>query len=554
MTIGGQPSKLGGSPRQPRTMRSYREAERVVAARLPGASELAHYRIVCAVGNGHGRFSIAPTDTPSYRDRVGDRFFHALRRACELDDWVAGQLRKGREVSIPLPGLVRNVSAHVRSRPKVGDSLLPLVTRQTVQLPLYPYQRKGVSRLLRARRLLLADDMGLGKTLQVVATLKKLLESGRADRVLVVAPTSLLTNWAVECLKWAPEISVRVGGGATARATIRECWNYAHVLVTNYEQLRSVPRPLTTKMPHIVVLDEAHRVRSWENQAVRGIRSLKPEYMWALTGTPLEKGRIDLVGLMSLLVPGAFRRRDERLPPWLLRAKIRPHTLRREKQHVLAELPPITYRLEHVNLSEGQRRRYDRVRRLAHAAENPVVLFGQLRTLCDYDPQSGESGKLDRVVELLEDIVRAGERAIVFSYLLEPLRLLKERLEGRSLPFCGIYEGQLTSAARERMIEAFRALHGGGALLASLRAAGEGLTLTEAQHVVLVNRWWNPSSNAQAVDRVHRIGQQRPVTVYYLQTTETIEERLSELLADKERVFDETVAALAESGELFAET
>ncbi len=535
-------------------MRDYCEAERVVAARVPGASETTHYRIVCGVAKGHARFSIAPTDIPSDRDRVAARFLHALWRACELDDWVAGRLRNGGEVSIPLPSLTRDAAAYVRSRPKVGDSLLPLLTRQTVPLPLYPYQRKGVSRLLRARRLLLADDMGLGKTLQVVATLKRLLESGRAYRVLVVAPTSLLTNWAVECLKWAPEISVRVGGGTTARTTIRECWNYAHVLVTNYEQLRSVPKPLTTRMPSIVVLDEAHRVRSWENQAVRGISSLKPEYMWALTGTPLEKGRIDLVGLMSLLVPGAFRRRDERLPPWLLRAKIRPHTLRREKQHVLAELPPITYRLEHVNLSAKQRRRYDRVRRMAHSAENPIVLFGQLRTLCDYDPKSGDSGKLDRVVELLEDIAGAGERAIVFSYLLEPLRLLKERLEGRGLPFCGIYEGQLDSEARERMIEAFRALHRGGALLASLRAAGEGLTLTEAQHVVLVNRWWNPSSNAQAVDRVHRIGQQRPVTVYYLQATETIEERLSEVLADKAEVFEETVAALAESGDLFEDT
>ena len=532
-------------------MRAYREAERVVAAHLPGASELAHYRIRCGARKGHAVCSITPTDISADRDRVAARFSHALTRACELDDWVAGRLRQGGRVSVSLPSLVHSASAHVRSRPKLGDSLLPLLTEQSVELPLYPYQRAGVSRLLRAKRLLLADDMGLGKTLQVVASLKKLLESGRVYRVLVVAPTSLLTNWAVECLKWAPEISVRVGGGATARATIRACWNYAHVIITNYEQLRSVPKPLTVRMPDVVVLDEAHRVRSWENQAVRGIRRLKPEYMWALTGTPLEKGRIDLVGLMSLLVPGGFRRRDERLPPWLLRAKIRPYTLRREKAHVLAELPSITFRPEHVNLSEKQRRRYDEVLRDAHSAGNPVALFGQLRTLCDYDPKSGESGKLDRVVELLEDIVEGEQKAIVFSYLLEPLRLLGNRLKRRGLPFCGIYEGQLNAVARQRMIEAFRSLPGGGALLASLRAAGEGLTLTEAQHVVLINRWWNPSSNAQAIDRVHRIGQRRPVTVYYLQATETIEERLSELLADKEEIFEETVAALAESGNLF---
>ena len=109
----------------------------------------------------------------------------------------------------------------------------------------------------------------------------------------------------------------------------------------------------------------------------------------------------------------------------------------------------------------------------------------------------------------------------------------------------------MDAAARERMIGEFRSLQGGGALLASLRAGGEGLTLTEAQHVVLINRWWNPSSNAQAIDRVHRIGQRRPVTVYCLQAAETVEARLSELLADKEEVFEETVAALAESGDLF---
>ena len=287
-------------------MRAYCEAERVVSARLPGADELGHYRVVCGVEKGIATCTIVPTRIQVDRDRLAARFFHALSRACQLDDWVAGRLQRGCEVSIPLPSLSHCGSVHVRSRPKLGDSLLPLLTRQRVELPLYPYQRTGVSRLLRARRLLLADDMGLGKTLQVVASVRTLLESGRAYRVLVVAPTSLLTNWAMECVKWAPEISVRVAGGPTARATIRKCWNYAHVLVVNYELLRSVPGPLTARMPNILVLDEAHRVKSWENQAVRGIRRLKPEYMWALTGTPLEKGTIDLVGLMSLLVLAHF--------------------------------------------------------------------------------------------------------------------------------------------------------------------------------------------------------------------------------------------------------
>lgn len=532
-------------------MRAYRETTRVVATRLPGAHEFTRYRAGCVVRKGYANFSIAHTEEPTQRDRVAVRFSRAVRRACELDDWVAGRLGHGSEVAIRLPDLTESASVYAQSRPTLGDSLLPLVTQQTVELPLYPYQRAGVARLLRARRLLLADDMGLGKTMQVIAGLKRLLESGRAYRVLVVAPTSLLANWAAECRKWAPEISARVGGGKAARATIRECWNHAHMLIMNYEQLRSVPHPLIIQMPDIVVLDEAHRVRSWKNQAVRGISQLNPEYMWALTGTPLEKGKVDLVGLMSLLVPSGFRQRDERLPSWLLRAKIRPYTLRREKEQVLAELPPVRYQAEQVDLLERQRRRYDAVRRAAHTAENPLVLFGRLRTLCDYDPGSGQSGKLDRVVELLQDIVGRGEKAIVFSYLLEPLRLLRDRLRAQGLPFCGVYEGQLNAEARETMIEAFRALSGGGALLASLRAAGEGLTLTEACHVILVNRWWNPSSNAQAIDRVHRIGQQRPVTVYYLQATGTIEERLDELLTDKEDIFEETVAALAEAGELF---
>jgi SNF2 family DNA or RNA helicase len=177
-----------------------------------------------------------------------------------------------------------------------------------------------------------------------------------------------------------------------------------------------------------------------------------------------------------------------------------------------------------------------------------LPLFNKLRTICDIDPDSGASSKLDRIVEILTDIATAGEKAVVFSYILEPLRALQRRLT-EEVPSIGysLLIGEMTLDERALALQNFKTIEGCTALLASTRVASEGLTITEANHVIFINRWWNPSANIQARDRVVRIGQSRVVHVEMFACRGTVEERLEALLKQKSLTFDELIEALAKS-------
>ena len=469
----------------------------------------------------------------------------------EVDAWVADRLGQAGNVTIALP-TVGGPNRPDNGRPQLGRVVAPTLVRRHRRWPLYRYQRIGVRRLLTSRRCLLADDMGLGKTLQVVVAVTALLQRGECRRVLIVVPTSVLYVWRREFLRWSPSICVRTADGGDARSIFRESWNVAHVVLTNYEQMRTPPTEVTTSPPDVLVLDEAHRIKNWNSQVATGMRSLAFKRAWALTGTPLEKGKVDLVGLMSFLDPGRFGQQDRKLPSWLLRAKTRPYALRREKNEVLNDLPTISFRRERVRLYGTQRLSYRRAQHAMGSASNVLAAFTTLRTLCDFEPETGVSAKIDRTVELVTEIcLQRDEKAVVFSYLLRPLALLADRLDVTDVPYVGVYRGKLTASERNEMLEQYRDLNK-GVLLASMRTAGEGLTLTDANNVVLINRWWNPSANAQAVDRVHRIGQMKAVTVYVLEAVNTIDERLSEILRGKEDLFDDVVARLARSGDIDA--
>lgn len=467
----------------------------------------------------------------------------------EVDAWIADRLNQLGKVTIALPTIGVGEGPDT-GRPRLGRVVAPTLVRRLRRWPLYQYQRTGVRRLLASRRFLLADDMGLGKTLQVVVAITTLLQRGECRRVLIVVPTSVLYVWRREFLRWSPSICVRTADGTGGRSTFRESWNVAHVVITNYEQMRSPPMEIAGEPPDVLVLDEAHRIKNWKSQIAAGMRSVGFERAWALTGTPLEKGTVDLVGLMSFLDPTRFGRRDRRLPSWLLRAKTRPYALRREKDDVLGDLPRISHRRERVQLYGAQRLCYRKAQQAMGSASNVLAAFTTLRTLCDFEPETGVSAKIDRTIELVTEIsLDRGEKAVVFSYLLEPLTILAGRLSRTDVPYVGVYKGKLTGSQRSEMLEEYRDLDK-GVLLASTRTAGEGLTLTDANNVILINRWWNPSANAQAVDRVHRIGQMKSVTVYFLEAVDTIDERLSEILAGKEELFDDVIAQLARSGEI----
>ena len=308
---------------------------------------------------------------------------------------------------------------------------------------------------------------------------------------------------------------------------------------------------LNRNPPDLVVADEAHRLRNRSARVTVGGFQLCPKRFWALTGTPLERDREDFVTLLSLVVPHIFAPTDARLHPSSLRSRARQYVLRRRKQDILTELPPVLDSTQALDLSAAQDRAYRAtVKQYRQKERNPgddLALLTRLQLLCDIDPQSRQSSKVNRVVSLLGRIRLHGEKAVIFSYRLEPLRELERQIIDRwGREAVALLTGEMSDEDRDRSVTCFRSDERVLALLASTRVGGEGLTLIEANHVFLFNQWWNPSANDQARDRVVRIGQRRSVRVYRFCCRGTIEEMLEQILRSKRELFADSVESLAQ--------
>ncbi len=427
------------------------------------------------------------------------------------------------------------------------DIVLPLLLPPKVVDDLYPFQRIGVAWLLRHTRAILADDMGLGKTVQVLSALRRQFRHGRIESSLVVAPRTLLRNWHAESRRWAPELVTRPLHVDDRRGTSwRSALTHAHILMASYEDLRQPTDEIINAPPDLIVADEAHRLRKARSLAHLGLRRIAAPRIWALTGTPVERDAEDLAAILSLVHPARFAIDDHRLGTVLLRARARPYLLRRTKEAVLPELPVAERCTEEVLLHPAQRAAYEGAIRTFKLSdtEGYLPLFNKLLSICDIDKPSGESSKLDQAMRLLHAAIAAGDKTVVFSYKIRPLTVLLSRLRARSYGGVEILTGQHSLPARNRAVERFKSDPECRVLLASLRVGGEGLTLTEANRVIFVNRWWNPSTNSQAVDRVVRIGQRMRVTVYYLTCCNTVEDRVQPLLDSKEITFAQLIDAL----------
>lgn len=496
------------------------------------------------VSDGTHRLEVAlRSDRPASSSRL-------LTAASSLMRWGGGLERRLMSVSPqalswtfdPRPGHERECDRRLRR-------VLPLLLPPGVKDDLYPFQRTGVAWLLRNRKAILADDMGLGKTIQVIAAIRRLYRYGRIESCLVVAPRTLLANWLAEAERWAPElITQRLD--FTNRTFTPARWRgavaRAHILLASYEDLRGLWDDLEGQPPDLIVADEAHRLRKAESLTHRAMRKIPSPRLWALTGTPVERDAQDLACLLSLIEPRRFAIDDHRHGIDALRARVRPYLLRRTKDLVLPELPEATEHIEAVELHPSQRHVYSQALSSAgrQSDEGYLALFNKLRSICDIDPDTGESSKLDRAVELIETAAEAGSKAVVFSYMLEPLRHLHKRLAAQHRDIATVLTGEQSLKERKRSVERFKRHPDCWALLASSRVASEGLTLTEANRVIFINRWWNPSTNAQAVDRVVRIGQRKPVQVHYLTCINTVEDRLQPMLDRKELTFEQLVETL----------
>lgn len=415
--------------------------------------------------------------------------------------------------------------------------------------PLFPYQASGVRALISKPSLLLADEMGLGKTIQAIAALRCLFAAGAARVVLVVAPAGLVLQWRREFRLWAPELRLlTVLGTSSARDAI---WRgKAQVYIASYETVRT-DLGNSGHGNHdwdVVIIDEAQRIKNADADISRAVKRLPRRYGWALSGTPLENSLDDLISILDFVAPGRFRPGTFARGLHRLLGEVQ---LRRRRAEVLQDLPPKLRVQVLVDLEPRQRLAYERaeregVIRLASLGadlriNHVLELILRLKQICNFCPETGDSAKLIDLRERLQRVVTSGERALVFSqFAAEPFgvkRLARELKEFHPL----VLSGDLPVEARAEVIRQFEREHERKLLLLSLRVGGIGLNLTAASYVFHFDRWWNPAVESQAEDRTHRIGQAKPVHVYSYLCSDTVEERVAEILTQKRQLFTDVV-------------
>jgi superfamily II DNA or RNA helicase len=432
---------------------------------------------------------------------------------------------------------------------------------------LRPYQQRGVDWLAFCRDTglgcVLADDMGLGKTIQALAVVRK--------KTLVVSPKSVLFNWLAEIARFRPDLKVASYSG-TRRALDPD----ADLVVTTYPILRNDIDILGEVKWDIVILDESQTIKNPDSQVARAAYRLQGAWKLTLSGTPVENRLDELWSQLHFTNPGMLGGRADFQERWAepiglgdegaaarLRERIRPFVLRRMKREVATELPARTDMVMYVELDESERVTYDAIRaatqreivklleqgggvmaaleallRLRQAACHTALLPGGVRG----GPAPQSSSKMERLMEALADVVADGHRALVFSQWTSLLDLIEPHLNSSSTRFTRL-DG--STVDRAGVVNEFQAEDGPPVMLLSLKAGGTGLNLTAADHVFLVDPWWNPAVEDQAADRAHRIGQDKPVMVYRMVARDTVEERILELQEKKRRLAN---AALSEAG------
>ncbi len=410
----------------------------------------------------------------------------------------------------------------------------------------FPYQYQGVAFLYPRYSAILADEMGLGKTMQAITAVRMLLRSGELSRVLLVCPKPLVTNWQREFTMWAPEIPLTIIEGDQAKRHWQWTESNSPVQIANYELLMR-DRHALDDAPHfdLVILDEAQRIKNVNNTTSQVVRSIRRTRSWALTGTPIENSPDDLVGIFEFLSPGYLR---AGMGPKRLSELVRDHILRRTKDMVLTDLPPKLFRDAELDLSPEQRASYELaenegIMRLNEMGDEVTIqhvfeLVLRLKQICNFDPFTGASAKLERLVADLDEVAASGKKAIIFSQWVKCIDILSHQLQ-RYGPL--EYHGQIPSKQRDGVLKQFKEDPSKHVILMSYGAGSVGLNLQFCEYVFLFDRWWNPAVEDQAINRAHRIGAAGPVTVTRMLSLATIEERINEVLQHKRELFAQII-------------
>jgi SNF2 family DNA or RNA helicase len=514
----------------------------------------------------------------SFRKRDGGGYEGKLFRAGELQYVATSSKHYTSEQKKSFSTFLKHVHA--------GKPVKKVALSKKHKELLRPYQQRGIEWLtfLRAGRFggILADDMGLGKTIQTLIFLERHQVAGRPS--IVICPKTLLYNWQREAEKFTPTLRVAViEGTPSERAALYARAVDYDLIVTSYSAMKQdEPYALAPDMHfNYAVLDEAQSIKNHATKSAMTVKQLNADYRLALTGTPLENNVSEVWSMYDFLMPGLlgnysqFTRRYHK--PIMdggnvealeeLRASISYFMLRRTKSEVLTELPPKIEQESNCALSDAQNVLYQEIlssvrsdifnqvelrgfkkaqihilaglMKLRQACNHPALVIKK-KTWRDYD-----SAKLDACLEIVETVVREKRKILIFSQFTSMLDIISEALEDRSVPY-----SLLTGATKNRQekVDAFNTDPSIPVFLISTKAGGTGLNLTSADTVIIFDPWWNPSVENQAVDRAHRIGQNKSVHVHRLRTKGTIEEKIHALQKKKQGLFD---ALISESKDTF---
>jgi superfamily II DNA or RNA helicase len=450
----------------------------------------------------------------------------------------------------------------LRSMLKDMENVIPADPDKHFSGQLRPYQREGLAwlQVLSQHELggILADDMGLGKTIQVLAlfcsaTHEASKKSEPRRPHLVVAPKTLIFNWMQESAKFAPHLKVMDYTGPQRHAKAKD-FSEQDVILTTYQTLRSDIQTLHNFGFDLFVLDEAQYIKNPDSQAAQACRLIKASRRIALSGTPVENSLTDLFSILSVVTPGLLTERQ--VQRWtkqssvsdvqLLSRALRPFILRRSKQQVLSDLPDKTEQVLYCELGESERKRYDDLRQFywsqlsgkmqaestGRAQMDVLEALLRLRQaachqgLLDEALADQSSSKFEMLMEQIQSVIADGHKALIFSQFTSLLNLLRRELQRANIPF-EYLDGQ--TVHRQERVENFQNNPKIPLFLLSLKAGGVGLNLTAAEYVFILDPWWNPATEAQAIDRTHRIGQTKKVFAYKLIAKNTVEEKIIEL-------------------------
>ncbi len=453
---------------------------------------------------------------------------------------------------------------------------------ENIELPrgfkgkLRPYQEAGYQwfNFLRQYHFggCLADDMGLGKTVQTLALLQKVKEENPESRLtsLIIMPTSLIYNWEREAAKFAPDLKLLIYTGVFRNKDIAQFSKYDLVLTT-YGISRVDIELLSSMFFNYIILDESQNIKNAASKSYKAIRQLKAKHKLILSGTPVENSVNDLWTQMSFINPGLLgsqhyfqeefvipieKKKDEEKAK-KLQALIKPFVLRRNKSQVATELPPKTEHLFYCQMSAEQAERYEQVKseyrnELLQSLEEGTfakkqvqVLQGltKLRQIANHpklidEDFSGESGKFENVTHTLENILANGHKVLIFSQFVRQLDMYRKYFDKEKIGYAYL-DGQTQN--RGEIVRKFQENKEIQLFLISLKAGGVGLNLTEADYVFILDPWWNPAVEQQAIDRTHRIGQTKNVFIYKFISKDTVEEKILALQGRKKMVAESLI-------------